>query len=155
MLPRYGGIIVDDCWATYLSYKNLDHGLCGGHIVRELRYVIECDGNGWALMMMDLLIEAADVVGSRTTSILTSIEYQGLVNRYREILNEALDELPPFPDKKDDGKGRPKHTDAQNLWLRLKEYESSVLLFATVKEVEFTNNRAERDIRGSKTKQIC
>ncbi|MBF0363878.1 MAG: transposase, partial [Oligoflexia bacterium] len=42
---------------------------------------------------------------------------------------------------------------AQNLWLRLKEYESSVLLFATVKEVEFTNNRAERDIRGSKTKQ--
>ena len=46
-----------------------------------------------------------------------------------------------------------KHTDAQNLWLRLDKYEFEVLLFARMKEVDPTNNRAERDLRMSKVKK--
>jgi transposase len=40
-----------------------------------------------------------------------------------------------------------------NLWERLKNNESAILLFAKNSEVSFTNNRAERDLRMSKVKQ--
>ncbi len=156
IIPKYGGIIVHDCWATYFSYKNVGHALCGSHILRELRYTMECEdyGASWAMMMKELLKEAGEVVAGRIgIQILYVKEYKILQKKYREILNYALTELPPFPITGPNGKGKPKHTDAQNLYLRLKKYESSVLMFARVKEVNFTNNRAERDIRGSKTKQ--
>jgi len=156
IIPKYGGIIVHDCWATYFSYKNVGHALCGSHILRELRYIMECDKSGasWAMMMKELLKEAGEVVGARPENqILYTKEYEMLEARYREILEYALTELPVFPTTGENGKGKPKHTDAQNLYLRLKKYESSILMFARVKEVNFTNNRAERDIRTSKTKQ--
>jgi transposase len=156
IIPKYGGIIVHDCWATYFSYKNVGHALCGSHILRELRYTMECEqyGASWAMMMKELLKEAGEVVAGRIgIQILYAKEYKILQKKYREILNYALEELPSFPTTGPNGKGRPKHTDAQNLYLRLKKYESSILMFARVKEVNFTNNRAERDIRGSKAKQ--
>ena len=154
IIPRYGGIIVHDCWATYFHYKDVNHALCGGHILRELKYVEDQDAHFWATMMKEILQEAAEVVSGRPHErVLHADEYVKFQKRYREVLNEALYELPPFPEKVDGKKGKVKHTDAQNLWLRLKKYESSVLMFARVKEVDFTNNRAERDIRGSKTKQ--
>lgn len=156
IIPKYGGIIVHDCWATYFSYKNVGHALCGSHILRELRYTMECEEGGaaWAMMMKDLLKEAGEVVFARTgIQILYAKEYELLQEKYREILTYALAELPPFPLTGPNGKGKPKHTEAQNLYLRLKKHEDSILMFARVKEVNFTNNRAERDFRTSKTKQ--
>ena len=43
--------------------------------------------------------------------------------KYREILARGKIELPEFP-KPTGKKGRPKHTDAQNLWLRLKSMKN-------------------------------
>lgn len=156
IIPKYGGIIVHDCWATYFSYKNVGHALCGSHILRELRYAMECEegGAGWAMMMKDLLKEVGEVVAERSeTQVLYKNEYGMLQKRYREILEFALTELPEFKRRGLNGKGKPKHTEAQNLYLRLKKHEDSILMFARVKEVNFTNNRAERDFRCSKTKQ--
>ncbi len=156
IIPKYGGIIVHDCWATYFSYKNVGHALCGSHILRELRYAMECEegGAGWAMMMKELLQEAGEVVAGRVgIEVLNEKEHESLQKRYREVLNYALTELPPFKKTGPNGKGKPKHTEAQNLYLRLKKYEDSILMFTKVKEVNFTNNRAERDFRCSKTKQ--
>lgn len=154
ILPRYGGIIVHDCWATYFSYTGVNHALCGSHLLRELKYIEECDCSSWAQMMKELLKEAAEVIAARSKNpVLTIQEYSNLESRYRAILKEAVNELPAFPERIEGKRGRIKHTDAQNLWKRLKEHESAVLMFARVKEVPFTNNRAERDIRCSKTKQ--
>jgi transposase len=75
-----------------------------------------------------------------------------LQSRYRNILKGALKELPTFPESSG-RRGRPKHTDAQNLWLRLKSHEESILRFTIDKNIDFTNNRAERDLRMSKVKQ--
>jgi len=36
-------------------------------------------------------------------------------------------------------------TDGQKLFVRLSKYEQSILMFARIKEVGFTNNRAERE----------
>lgn len=153
ILPKYGGVIVHDCWGSYLCYEDLDHGLCGSHLLRELKFIEDSTGDKWATNMKKLLQEAANSVSNRLKKrVLNDKEYKRLQSRYRNILTRGKKELPPFPEAT--GKrGRPKHTDAQNLWLRLFEYEESVLLFAKVKEVDFTNNRSERDLRDSKLKQ--
>ena len=86
---------------------------------------MECEEGGaaWAMMMKELLKEAAEVVAGRTgIQILYAKEYKMLQKKYREILRYALSELPEFPLTGKNGKGRPKHTDAQNLYLRLKKY---------------------------------
>ena len=153
IIPRYGGIIIHDCYPSYFTYNNVDNALCGGHLLRELKFVEDSTKARWATNMKKLLQEAAKTVGERKSMrILYEDEYKKLQSNYRNILTRAKKELPPFPEPA--GKrGRPKHTDAQNLWLRLKEHEESVLRFARDKNVDFTNNRAERDIRINKLKQ--
>ena len=44
IIPRYGGRIIHDCWASYFSYDNCENGLCGSHLLRELTFVIESNG---------------------------------------------------------------------------------------------------------------
>lgn len=153
IIPNYKGIIVHDSWASYLTYDHLDHGLCGSHLLRELKFIEDSTGDRWATKMKKLLQSAAETVANRPIKgKLTVKEYKSLQSKYRNILTRAEKELPTFPEAT--GKrGRPKHTDAQNLWLRLYEYEESVLLFARIMEVDFTNNRSERDLRDSKLKQ--
>jgi transposase len=153
IIPRYGGIIIHDCWASYFKFKNVLHAICGAHILRELKFIEESDGYSWANIMKELLKEAAEIVRERPDKrIFTQDELKNLENEYRLILDIGLQEMPAFIDEEGD-KISAKNTDAQNLWLRLKKYESSVLMFARVKEVDFTNNRAERDLRVAKTKQ--
>ena len=41
VIPRYGGVLVHDCWAACFSYDQCAHSLCGAHLLRELACVIE------------------------------------------------------------------------------------------------------------------
>lgn len=153
IIPRYGGTLVHDCWASYFSYENTNHALCGAHLLRELKFIEELFSYKWATKIKKILQEAAELVASRPGKrVLNTKEYKSLQSRYRNALSRGLAEMPPFPEKT--GKrGRTKCTDAQNLWSRLWNHEASVLMFAQIKEVDFTNNRAERDLRVSKVKQ--
>jgi transposase len=69
---------------------------------------------------------------------------------YRSILNQA-DIEEPLPDYSK--RKRPKQTVGRNLLDRLRLYEDGVLAFAFEEAVPFTNNQAERDLRGAKVKQ--
>ena len=69
--------------------------------------------------------------------------------QFAKILATADKEEPPPTIKK---KGRPKKSKGRNLMDRLILYEEYVLNFAITKNVPFTNNLAERDIRPWKTK---
>ena len=153
ILEKYGGVIVHDCWASYFIYEHLTHALCLAHILRELKFIEDSTGNRWATNLKKLLQEAIELVNKRKSRVLNKKEFKRLQRRYRNILTRALSELPEFPEDNGGKRGRPKHTDAQNLWLRLDEYESEVLLFAHRKEVDPTNNRSERDLRMTKVKQ--
>ena len=153
IIPRYGGVIVHDCWASYLSYEHCRHGLCGAHLLRELTFVIEANGYAWAGNMKRLLQQTCSRVSKRKRKKLTPREYDALQKRYRNILTRGERELPPIPAKQNGKRGRVAKSDAHNLWERLKEHESAVLLFAQDPNVPFTNNRAERDLRMSKVKQ--
>ncbi len=153
IIPRYGGVIIHDCWASYLSYEHCAHGLCGAHLLRELTFVVESNGYAWARNMKRLLQQTCARVSQSQRKRLTPRAYERLQKHYRAILTRGGRELPPLPARQNGQRGRIAKSDAQNLWERLKEHEGAVLLFARDANVPFTNNRAERDLRMSKVKQ--
>ena len=152
ILDRYGGIIVHDCWASYFAFEGLLHALCIAHLMRELKFIEDSTEDIWATKMKRLLKVAVLMVNSREEKVLTTEEYNKLKRLYGNILAEGLLELPETPPKTG-ARGKSKHTEAQNLWLRLFEYEDAVLLFAKVAEVDPTNNVSERNLRMTKVKK--
>lgn len=153
VIPRYGGVIIHDCWASYLAYEHCGHGLCGAHLLRELTFIVEADGYAWAKNMKRLLQQTCARVAKRKRKRLSPREYAQLQKHYRNIITRGGEELPPVPARQNGKRGRIAKSDAHNLWERLKEHECAVLLFARDPHVAFTNNRAERDLRMSKVKQ--
>lgn len=153
IIPRYGGVVIHDCWQSYLSYDHCDHGLCGSHLLRELTFIVDSNGYAWASNIKRLLQENCAIVSRRQSKQLTEKEYKNLQKRYRNILTRGEKQLPPIPPKQNGKRGKVAKSDAHNLWERLKKHEAAVLLFAKVPHVPFTNNRAERDLRMSKVKQ--
>ena len=153
IIPRYGGVAVHDCWASYLSYAHCDHALCGAHLLRELTFISDAHDYAWAKRMKRLLLHACHEVAKRDEKTLNESEYKAVQKRYRTILTQGEKELPPIPPRQKGQRGRVAKSDAHNLWERMKTHESAVLLFAKHPDVAFTNNRAERDLRMSKVKQ--
>ncbi len=153
VIPRYGGVIIHDCWASYLAYEHCGHGLCGAHLLRELAFIVEADGYAWAKNMKRLLQQTCLQVAQRKRKKITARQYHNLQKRFRNILTRGERELPPVPRRQTGKRGRIAKSDAHNLWERLKAHQSAVLLFARDPHVSFTNNRAERDLRMSKVKQ--
>ena len=41
IIPRYGGVVVHDCWASYLSYDHCGHALCGAHLKQDTVFNIK------------------------------------------------------------------------------------------------------------------
>jgi transposase len=64
IIPSYGGVIVHDCWTSYLSYEHLEHGLCGSHLLRELQFILDDNGYRWAKNMRRLLRLACKIVST-------------------------------------------------------------------------------------------
>lgn len=153
VIPRYRGVMIHDCWASYLAYAHCRHGLCGAHLLRELTFIVEAEGYAWARNMKRLLHETCALIATRKHKKLKPGEYANLQKRYRNILTRGAKQLPPIPAKQNGKRGRLAKSDAHNLWERLKTHERAVLLFARESDVPFTNNRAERDLRMSKVKQ--
>jgi len=153
IIPRYGGVIIHDCWASYLSYNHCGHGLCGSHLLRELTFIVESNGYPWARNMKRLLQENCKIVAQSKDKKLGDKAYANLQKRYRNIMTRGEKQLPPIPPKPSGKRGKLAKSDAHNLWQRLRDYETAVLLFAKDAHVSFTNNRAEQDLRMAKVKQ--
>ena len=153
IIPRYGGTIIHDCWASYLAYAHCGHGLCGSHLLRELTFIVEANAYRWAANVKRLLQQTCSLVSKRPSKCLSQTEYKNLRKRYRNLLTRGEKELPPIPPRQNGKRGRVAKSDAHNLRERLKRHEEAILLFAKLPHVPFTNNRAERDLRMSKVKQ--
>jgi len=152
ILPKYGGTIVHDCFSSYFKYEDLKHGLCGAHLLRELNFIQESNNYRWAKRLKRILKWAYKRVNKSTDQILSPTDCERLSLVYDRILESGKSELPKLPEPS--GKrGRPKHSQAQNLWFRLEKHKESFLRFTNAPEVDFTNNRAERDLRINKLKQ--
>ena len=119
VIPRYGGVLIHDCLASYLTYDHCDHGLCGSHLLRELTFIVDANGYRWAKNMKRLLQHTCVRVSKRKRKKLTAREYMELHERYRDILTQGEKELPPIPPKQNGKRGRVAKSDAHNLWERL------------------------------------
>ncbi len=153
IIPRYSGVLVHDCWASYLSYDHCQHGLCGSHLLRELTFIIDANDYKWARQLKKILQKACKLVSDSEQKCLTDKQYAALQKRYRSILTRGEKEMPAVPKKSNGKKGSIAKSDAHNLWERFKKYEASALRFAKDPHVAFTNNRSERDLRMAKVKQ--
>ena len=125
----------------------------GAHLLRELTFIIDAHDYAWARRMKRLLVETCHQVAERDDKVLTPEQYKALQKRYRTILTQGANELPPIPPRRNGQRGKVAKSDAHNLCERMQKHETAVLLFAKNPHVAFTNNRAERDLRMSKVKQ--
>ncbi len=158
ILPHFKGISVHDHWKPYFTYAQCQHALCNAHHLRELQGVIEAHpDHKWAVNMKAFLLNINTAV-DKAGGVLTKKERQNYRKRYREILKAGGRESPlalppPTPKGKGKKRGRIKQTKERNLLDRLRDYEKEVLLFMAEREVPFTNNPGENDIRMAKVQQ--
>lgn len=152
ILPRFKGVLCHDHWKPYYRYS-FSHSLCNAHHLRELTRAWEQDNQAWANSIGQLLKtinKAVDEAGGA----LSRDKSEAYRQHYRKITQDAQVECPP--PKRSPGvakRGRIKRSKARNLLERLIDYEEDVLRFMEDKEVPFTNNRGENDIRMTKVHQ--
>jgi transposase len=152
ILPKFKGILCHDHWKPYYTY-DCTHALCNAHHLRELTAVWEEDKQQWAKEMKALLEETNRAVKD-AGGLLESSKSEKYRQRYRSIVKNAETECPAPDETNRKGKrGRGKRTKARNLLERLIEYENDVLRFVDNKNVPFTNNLGENDIRMTKVQQ--
>jgi transposase len=154
VLSDFKGTAVHDCMPSYWKY-NCVHSLCNAHLLRELTYIDETTGQGWAQEMIDLLLEVKKAVDSRRSSKNTSLPEVELLKykkRYDMLVVEGLTKNPEQP-KPAGRRGPAKQTKARLLVLRLEKRKEEYLRFAADFNTPFDNNQAERDFRMAKVKQ--
>lgn len=143
------GWAIHDCYASYFSYDNCAHALCVTHLLRELQAQID-RGSLWATEMHAFLMDTY-LKSDKGLGIVMDFEPYSLL--FNQICSRAdLEEPKPLP-KTGKQRGKPKKSKGRNLLERLVKHKDAVLAFAKHKEVPFTNNQAERDIRPCKVKQ--
>lgn len=147
LLRDYIGWLVHDCWGSYFNLGNLKHAICGAHILRELEGLIETRETKWAKVFKSFLLSVYKMPFEERVKRRNHIE-----SRYDRICRMG-EKAEPLPVKTSGRKGRCKRTKGRNLIERLTREKDAVLAFAFNKEVPFTNNLAERDIRPAKVKQ--
>ena len=75
-MPRYKGVIIHDCWASYFSYKHCGHGLCGSHLMRELTFIVDSNDYAWAKNMKRLLKATCSTVSKTNEKKLHEQDYK-------------------------------------------------------------------------------
>jgi transposase len=144
ILPFFKGVLMHDHWKAYFGYK-CKHALCNAHHLRELEAAVEFDGQKWAAAMQDLLLEmkvAVEVAGGA----LPKKSANRLRKKYRKILRKAEKECPRNLKMRAQSKSR-------NLLERLRDFEKETLRFLRDRDVPFTNNLGENDLRMTKVQQ--
>jgi transposase len=151
ILRETGAVLIHDHWKPYYSYEEKVHGLCNAHHIRELTLAKE-EGESWAQPMIDFLV-ALNTQVEKEGGVLEGEGQEKARITYRKLLEQGEKECPRAPEKPPGKRGRTAQTKSRNLLERLRDYEEDVLRFMSEKEVPFTNNQAERDLRMTKVQQ--
>jgi transposase len=151
ILPHYQGTVCHDHWKPYYRYESLSHALCNAHHLRELERAYEQEGQQWAKKMQTFLTTLHKQV-EQSGGILTGRKITNSRKRFRAILKKGEKECPVTP-KTHGKRGRTKQSFSRNLLERFKNFEDDTLRFITSKNIPFTNNQAERDLRMTKVQQ--
>lgn len=108
VLPRFGGVLVHDRWASYWTYTNARHAICNAHILRDLAAVAEVDRyKPWADAMAALLVDAkrrCDRAREQDRTELPRGQRRHVRDRYDAILAD-YSSLPRHGASADPGRG--------------------------------------------------
>jgi transposase len=156
ILADFRGRAIHDCWKSYFDY-GCDHGLCNGHLLRELIFLWEQQSQKWAKAMIDHLLAIKEAVASARAAGLTALpssDQERFFTGYERIVQAGYAEnpaaAPPHGPKR---RGRRKQSKARNLLDRFRDHPHSVLAFMRDFAVPFDNNQSERDLRMMKLRQ--
>ena len=154
LLQEFKGTAVHDHWFPYFSYKQVKHGLCNAHHLRELTFIHDHEKEEWAKDMRVFLLKTKKITEDHAKDgYLKESDIKALEQEYKSIILKGLayhEKLPPLPKSK---RGRQKQRAGKNLLDRLSKQHEPVLRFMHDFSVPFTNNQAEQDIRMVKLKQ--
>ncbi|WP_049683266.1 IS66 family transposase [Peribacillus loiseleuriae] len=123
LLPKFKGIAVHDCLASYFVYENCEHAVYNAHLLRDLKAVYEQTEQSWTQDMIEILLLAKQQRECQEDP-LNPIVVAWMDDTYVDITEKLLN--------------------------RLSKRQDSVLLFVENSEVPFDNNLAERDLRMAK-----
>ena len=155
ILALFSGVAMHDCWSPYWkTSSDVKHALCCAHLLRELQWVNDHGNNQtWSsrfqqlLLKMNQSVKEASAEGFRS---LSADALQAFDKEYDQLLELGYNENPL--ETVTGKRGRQKRGKIRCLLDRFKKYKESVCLFMRDFNVSFTNNQAERDLRGLKTK---
>jgi transposase len=150
ILPYFEGWAVHDCLSSYFRFIHCLHSVCAAHLLRELM-ALEEQGKRWAKAFRQYLMLLYAFTDEGTSSLPAAMR-PWAERRFGELLSMARAEE-PAPKKIPGKSGKAKGTKGYNLYKRLEKRKKAVLAFVYHKEVPFTNNQAERDLRPAKIKQ--
>lgn len=151
ILPNYRGVLCHDHWKAYYKYDCL-HALCNAHHIRELEWCVTEDKQEWARKLSDFL-KALNQTVEDSGGSLPEKDAAVYRQKYNALLIEA-DAACPGPEARKSGRrGKLKRSKSRNLLERLIHYQEDVLRFMTDKNVPFTNNQGENDLRMTKVQQ--
>lgn len=151
ILPKFNGRAVHDHLKSYFNYS-CSHSLCNAHHLRELTFLVEREQQAWAKDMTDMLLDAKKAVAQAKAAAqprLFDETIQAFTRRYRRIVQQGFNANPD----RDPARKRKKHSKAQRLLRRLRDFEEQTLAFLYDFRAPFDNNLAERDIRMVKLQQ--
>lgn len=151
ILPFFKGTLCHDHWKPYYTY-DCTHALCNAHHLRELIRAWEQDGQQWANDLKELL----ETINRKVIDAGGALDANGSHKyrlKYRAILQQGKTQCPGPAKPKKGKRGRVKKTKSRNLLERLRDFEQDTLRFMDNKDVPFSNNLGESDIRMTKVQQ--
>jgi transposase len=151
ILPEFCGKLCHDHWKPYYRYDKCTHCLCNAHHLRELERAWEHDGQNWARSMKRLLLKINKAV-DKAGGVLSKKNIARYEKKYRAIIKLGEQEC-PLALKEKGKRGKQKQSKSRNLLTRLRDFEADTLLFMKDKDVPFTNNQVENDLRMTKVQQ--
>jgi len=156
ILPDFRGRAVHDFWSPYLLY-DCAHAFCNAHLLRELIFLWEEQGQTWAKTMIDHLLAikaAVDAARQAGQSALPVTDLDRFHTRYLQIVDTGAAQHPvPESSAGPTRRGRRKQSKARNLLDRFRDHPDGILAFMRDFAVPFDNNRSERDLRMMKLRQ--
>ncbi|MBM4084664.1 MAG: IS66 family transposase [Planctomycetes bacterium] len=155
ILADYRGRAIHDCWKSYFDY-GCDHGLCNGHLLRELIFLWEQQSQKWAKAMIDHLLAIKQAVATASAAGLTALppaDQERFLKGYERIVQAGYTQNPVATPLGPKRRGRRKQSKARNLLDRFRDHPDSVLAFMRDFAVPFDNNQSERDLRMMKLRQ--
>lgn len=144
----YHGTLISDHESTFKNYGE-KHQECMAHVLRYLKSSIENEPElSWNKEMFELIQTAIHYNNNWQDNDIPDWKFVAeLVAQYDRILKIAEEEYKNNPPNK-------YFKDGYNLYKRMKEDKDDYLLFLYDKDVEPTNNLAERNARKVKRKMV-